>query len=432
MIERYSRPEMAAIWTDSAKYDLWLQVELAVCKVQAERGLIPPQSLENILGKATYDKGRIAEIEAEVRHDVIAFLTSVAEKVGPDSRYIHMGMTSSDLLDTTFALQLAMAGRIIQEDLKALLEIIKKRAAEHKRTPMMGRSHGMHSEPITFGLKLAVWYAEFARHAKRLEEAIAGIAVGKLSGAVGTFAHIDPGVEEAMCKELGLTPAPISTQIVQRDRHAHLFSVLAGIAASIEKVALEIRLLQSTEVAEVAEPFGRGQKGSSAMPHKRNPILCENICGLSRIVRANAQAALENISLWHERDISHSSVERVIAPDSTILMDFMLSRLARVLEGLEVFPDRMQRNLESSLGLYNSQEVLLTLVHKGMTREDAYRLVQSAAMRASKEARPFFNVLAEDPEVTSKVSQAELKKIFGIDVHMQHVDTIFKRVFGKE
>ena len=431
MIERYSRSEMAALWTDSARYDLWLKVELAVCEVLAERGLIPRQSLKNILDKAAYDQGRIAKIEAEVRHDVIAFLTSVAEKVGPDSRYIHMGMTSSDLLDTAFALQLLKAGKMIQGDLKDLLEIIKKRAQEYKRTPMMGRSHGMHSEPISFGLKLAVWYAEFLRHAHRLEEAIAGVAVGKLSGAVGTFAHLEPGVEEAVCKKLGLAPSPISTQIVQRDRHAHFFSVLAGIAASVEKVALEIRLLQRTEVAEVAEPFGRGQKGSSAMPHKRNPILCENLCGLSRIVRANAQAALENVALWHERDISHSSVERVIAPDSTILADFMLTRLSRVLEGLEVFPDRMKKNLESSLGLYNSQEVLLELVRKGMTREDAYRLVQAAAMRASKEQRPFFNVLAEDREVTSKMSQDEVKKIFGIDVHMRHVDDIFKRVFGK-
>lgn len=431
MIERYSRSEMAALWTDSARYDLWLKVELAVCEVLAERGLIPRQSLKNILDKAAYDQGRIAKIEAEVRHDVIAFLTSVAEKVGPDSRYIHMGMTSSDLLDTAFALQLLKAGKMIQGDLKDLLEIIKKRAQEYKRTPMMGRSHGMHSEPISFGLKLAVWYAEFLRHAHRLEEAIAGVAVGKLSGAVGTFAHLEPGVEEAVCKKLGLAPSPISTQIVQRDRHAHFFSVLAGIAASVEKVALEIRLLQRTEVAEVAEPFGRGQKGSSAMPHKRNPILCENLCGLSRIVRANAQAALENVALWHERDISHSSVERVIAPDSTILADFMLTRLSRVLEGLEVFPDRMKKNLESSLGLYNSQEVLLELVRKGMTREDAYRLVQAAAMRASKEQRPFFNVLAEDREVTSKMSQDEVKKIFGIDVHMRHVDDIFKRIFGK-
>jgi len=431
MIERYSRPEMAAIWTDKAKYDLWLEVELAVCEAQAKRGLIPARSLKNIQDEVAYDEGRMAEIEAEVRHDVIAFLTSVAEKVGPDSRYIHMGMTSSDLLDTAFALQLVRAGGMIQEDFEGLLEVLKRRAAEFKHTLMMGRSHGMHSEPITFGLKLAVWYAEFARHAKRLDEAVSGIAVGKLSGAVGTFAHIDPEVEEAICARLGLKPAPISTQIIQRDRHAHFFSVLAGIAASVEKVALEIRLLQRTEVAEVAEPFGKGQKGSSAMPHKRNPILCENLCGLSRLVRANAQAALENVPLWHERDISHSSVERVIAPDSTILADFMLTRLSRVLEGLEVFPDRMKKNLEGSLGLYNSQEVLLALVHKGMTREDSYRLVQAAAMRASKEGRPFYNVLAEDPEVTSKMSQNELKKIFGIDVHMRHVDTIFKRVFGK-
>lgn len=431
MIERYSRPEMAQIWSDASKYDTWLEVELAVCVAQARLGVIPKQALAVIREKAAYDIRRIAKIEAEVKHDVIAFLTAVAEEVGPESRFIHVGMTSSDLLDTAFALNLSRAGKIVASDIEGLLEIIRKRAFEHKLTPMMGRSHGIHAEPVTFGLKLAVWYAEFGRHAKRLEEAIEGVTVGKISGAVGTYAHIDPRVEKEVCKNLDLKAAPAGTQTVQRDRHAHFFAVLAGIAATVEKIAVEIRHLQRTEVREAAEPFGRGQKGSSAMPHKRNPVLCENISGLARIVRANSIAAFENVALWHERDISHSSVERIIAPDSTILVDFMLARLSKILDGLEVFPERMQKNIELSRGLYNSQEVLLALVRTGMAREDAYKIVQSAAMCSWREEKPFFDVLMAEKEVTSRIGKEELLKLFDIKIHLKHVDEIFKRVFGK-
>ncbi|HPQ80392.1 MAG TPA: adenylosuccinate lyase [bacterium] len=429
MIERYSRKEMAALWTDEAKYRLWLKVELAVCDALSRGGDIPAESLSVIKEKAAFDTKRIGEIEAEVGHDVIAFLTSVAEKVGPDSRYIHMGMTSSDLLDTAFALQLVEAGGLISKGLRSLMAAVEKRAKEFKDTPMMGRSHGIHAEPVTFGLKLAVWYAELSRHSKRLDDAVSGVAVGKISGVVGTFAHIDPGVESEVCASLGLSAAPASTQVVQRDRHAHFFAVLAGIAATVEKVAVEIRHLQRTEVGEAAEPFGKKQKGSSAMPHKRNPILCENLTGLARIVRANSMAAFENVALWHERDISHSSVERVIAPDSTILVDFMLARLERVVSGLEVFPGKMKANMEASHGLYNSQDVMLALVRSGMTREDAYRLVQELAMRAWKEGLPFRDLLAKDIEVSSRIGEEELSELFDVKRHLAHVDEIFERVF---
>ncbi|MFH0799621.1 MAG: adenylosuccinate lyase [Pseudomonadota bacterium] len=429
MIGRYSRPEMAAVWSDSAKFDTWLQVELAVCGELAARGVVPQEAAATIKRKAAYDIGRIEAIEAEVAHDVIAFLTSVAEKVGPDSRYIHMGMTSSDLVDTAFALQLKKAAGMIAKDISKLLDVIQKRALEHKRTPMIGRSHGIHAEPITLGLKFAVWHSEFSRHAKRLEDAAAGVAVGKMSGAVGTYAHIDPSVERDVCRALGLEADLASTQIVQRDRHAHFFAVLAGIAASVEKVAVEIRHLQRTEVGEAAEAFGKGQKGSSAMPHKRNPILSENLSGLSRVVRANAMAAFEDVALWHERDISHSSVERIIAPDSTILVDFMLARMARVLDGLEIFPERMRANLEMTRGLYNSQEVMLALARAGATREDAYRIVQDAATRSWREGKSFYDLLAEEKDVVSRVPAAELKKIFDVELHLKHVDEIFKRVF---
>ncbi|MFA5811494.1 MAG: adenylosuccinate lyase [bacterium] len=429
MIERYSRPEMASLWSDEAKYRLWLEIEIAVCEAWTSRGEIPADSLATIRSKAGFDIDRIAAIEEEVRHDVIAFLTAVAEKVGPDSRYIHMGLTSSDLLDTAFAVQLTRAGKTISDDLAKLRAVISTLAHAHKNTVMIGRSHGIHAEPITFGLKCAIWYDEFGRHAARLEEAIKGVAVGKLSGAVGTFAHIDPSIEVDVCARLGLTAAPASSQIVQRDRHAHYFAVLAGIAASIEKVAVEIRHLQRTEVGEAAEPFGKGQKGSSAMPHKRNPILCENLTGLARVVRANAMAAFENVALWHERDISHSSVERIIGPDSTILVDFMLSRISRVLEGLEVNPERMAANMEMSHGLYNSQEVMLALVRGGMTREDAYRIVQATAMQSWKEGKPFEQILAANKEVCAKIPASELKKLFDVNIHLRHVDAIFKRVF---
>ncbi|MBN1283722.1 MAG: adenylosuccinate lyase [Proteobacteria bacterium] len=432
MIERYSRPEMSSLWSDRARFDLWLAVELAVCEAWARRGAIPAETMATIRSLASYDTDRIGKIEAEVHHDVIAFLTAVAEKVGPDSRFIHMGMTSSDLLDTAFAIQLRGAGLAIAKGMEKLRAEIKKLAMAHKNTVMMGRSHGIHAEPITFGLKAAVWYDEFGRHERRLAEAVDTISVGKLSGAVGTFAHIDPEMESEVCAAFELKPAPVSTQIVQRDRHAHYFCTLAGIAASIEKVAVEIRHLQRTEVGEAAEPFGKGQKGSSAMPHKRNPVLCENLTGLARVVRANAMAALEDVALWHERDISHSSVERVIAPDSTILVDFMLARLARVLSELVVNPERMESNMEMSLGLYNSQDVLLALVREGATREEAYKAVQAAAMLSWEKRMPFFEVLMEDSTIREKIGEPGLKKLFDVKQHLRHVDTIFDRVFKKQ
>ncbi len=431
MIERYSRPEMSAIWSDAAKYDLWLKIELAVCEAWATRGEIPPESLAKIKKDAAFDIKRIKAIEAEVHHDVIAFLTAVAEKVGADSRFIHMGMTSSDLIDTAFAIQLVKSAKIIEQGIAGLRNSLKTLAHAHKNTLMMGRSHGIHAEPITFGLKVAVWYDEFGRHAKRLRDAIEGIAVGKLSGAVGTFAHMEPGMEKEVCERFGLMPAPVSTQIIQRDRHAHLFTVLAGIASSVEKVAVEIRHLQRTEVGEAAEPFGKSQKGSSAMPHKRNPILCENLTGLARLVRANSIAALENVALWHERDISHSSVERVIAPDSTILVDFMLARLTKVMDGLDINTERMRANLDLSHGLYNSQDVMIALVREGMKREEAYRIVQAKAMESWKQGRSFFDVLSEEPQITSRLDEAKLKKLFDVKHHTAHVDEIFLRVFEK-
>jgi adenylosuccinate lyase len=431
MIERYTRPEMAAIWSDAERYRLWLAIELAVCDAWAKRGAIPSEALATIKGKAAYDVARIAAIEAEVHHDVIAFLTAVAENVGDEARFIHLGMTSSDLLDTAFSVQLVRAGSLIAKGIEKLRGAIATLAAKHKHTVMMGRSHGIHAEPITFGLKAAIWYDEFGRHEARLAEAIRGIAVGKLSGAVGTFAHTEPEMEREVCAAFGLAPAPASSQIVQRDRHAHYFAVLAGIAASIEKVAVEIRHLQRTEVGEAAEPFGKGQKGSSAMPHKRNPILCENLSGLARVVRANAMAAFEDVALWHERDISHSSVERIIAPDSTMLVDFMLARMTRVIEGLEVDARRMAANMELSHGLHNSQEVMLALVRAGVSREEAYRAVQAAAMRSWKEGRSFLEMLKEEPKVAEKLSAPELAKLFNVKLHLRHVETVFERVFGK-
>ncbi len=429
MIPRYSRPEMSSIWEENYKCDLWLKIELLACEGWAKEGKIPKDALDTIKKKAAFDLKRMAEIEAEVKHDVIAFLTTINEAVGPDSRYIHQGLTSSDLLDTAFACQLAAAGKIIAEDLKEMCRILKSQAVKYKMTPMIGRTHGVHAEPITFGLKLAIWHGEFERHLDRLSHAINDIAVGKISGAVGTFAHIPPSVEAYVCKNLGLKPDPVSNQIVQRDRHAHYFAVLAGIASSIEKVAVEIRHLQRTEVFEAAEPFGKGQKGSSAMPHKRNPILCENITGLARIVRANALAAFENVALWHERDISHSSVERVIAPDSTILVDFMLTRLAGVIERLDVFPERMKENMARSRGLYASQDVLLALTQAGLSREDAYKIVQSAAMQAWEKGEDFASLISKDPQVKKHLQQEELDKLFDMNRHFVHVDEIFKRVF---
>ncbi|MFP3929113.1 MAG: adenylosuccinate lyase [Desulfobacteraceae bacterium] len=432
MIPRYTRPEMGRIWTDDNRYSKWLEVELAACEAMAEDGLISEESMCNIREKAGFDASRILEIEAETKHDVIAFLTNVAEYVGPDSRFIHMGLTSSDILDTSFALLLKEAAGLIIEDIKGLMEVLRERAREHKLTPMIGRSHGVHAEPITFGLKLAVWYSEMARNLARLEAARDEIACGKLSGAVGTFANVPPSVEARVCERLGLKPAAVSTQIVQRDRHAHFFAALAVLGGSMEKMAVEIRHLQRTEVLEVMEPFSKGQKGSSAMPHKKNPVGCENISGLARLLRSNAMAAMENIALWHERDISHSSVERVIGPDSTILADYMLHRLTGIIKGLVVFPENMERNLELLKGLIFSQQVLTRLAESGLERQHAYELVQRCALEVWDTGRDFRTLLLENREVRRHLSEAELEKVFSLDRHFKYVDEIFDRVFGEE
>ncbi|MHB8248030.1 MAG: adenylosuccinate lyase [Acidithiobacillus sp.] len=429
MIGRYTRPEMGALWTQDAKYRAWLDVELAACRALAARGRIPVEALAEIEGKAAFDSERIAEIELEVKHDVIAFLTSVAEHVGPASRFIHLGLTSSDVVDTGFALQLKQSGELLLTGLDRLIAALAGLAWKYKDTVMMGRSHGIHAEPITFGLKVAVWYAEARRNRERLLAAIHTVAVGMLSGAVGTFANIDPDVEEAVCADLGLQPEAASTQVISRDRHAQFFNTLAIIGGSIEKIAVEIRHLQRTEVLEVEEPFGKGQKGSSAMPHKRNPILSENLTGLARLLRGYAGMALEDIALWHERDISHSSVERVIGPDACIVMDFMFHRAGGLLEKLVVYPEQMLSNLHKMHGLIFSQRVLLALTEKGMLREDAYRVVQGNAMRVWEEGADFQALLAADPQVKQFLSAGELAALFDLAYHTKNIDCIFARVF---
>lgn len=429
MISRYTRPEMGRIWESENLYAKWLEVEIAACEAMAQEGLIPEEALENIKKKAAFSVGRILEIEEETKHDVIAFLTNVAEHVGPDSRYIHLGLTSSDILDTSFALLLKQAMDIIVQDLQELMDVIRIRAMEHKYTVMIGRSHGIHAEPITFGLKLAVWYSEMKRNLKRLVEARDVISYGKLSGAVGTFANTSPKIEALVCKKLGLRPEEISTQIIQRDRHAQYFSSLAILAGTLEKIAVEIRHLQRTEVLEVEEPFAKGQKGSSAMPHKKNPIGCENISGLARLVRSNSLAAMENMPLWHERDISHSSVERVIAPDSTILIDYMLHRLTGILRGLVVHADRMDENLKKMKGLIFSQQLLLKLAGKGLERQTAYVMVQRNAMKVWETGQEFKDLIMEDQEIGGYLSKTEIEEIFDLDYHMKHVDDIYERVF---
>jgi adenylosuccinate lyase len=430
MIERYTRPEMGRIWTLENKYRKWLDVEVAVCEVRAERGEIPPQAMQDIREKAAFDVRRIDDIEKETQHDVIAFLTNVAEHVGPASRFIHEGLTSSDVLDTANALLFVEAADLLLQDVDQLLAVLKRRAFEFRDTVTIGRSHGVHAEPMTFGMKFALWYAEMRRNRERLERARETMRVGKISGAVGTYANIDPDIEARVCRRLGLEPAPISTQVIQRDRYAEFFATLALIGCSIEKIAVEIRHLQRTEVREAEEYFAPGQKGSSAMPHKRNPIACENLSGLARILRTNALAAMENVTLWHERDISHSSVERVIGPDSTILCDTMLVRLTRVLDRLLVYPDRMRRNLELTGGLFYSQRVLLALTGKGLSREEAYRLVQRNAMKVWHEGGNLKERLQEDPEVMRCLSPEELAPLFDLGYHLKHVDTIFRKVFG--
>lgn len=429
MISRYTRPEMGRIWEPENLYEKWLEVEIAACEAMAQEGLIPGEALENIKKKAAFSVGRVLEIEEETKHDVIAFLTNVAEHVGPDSRYIHMGLTSSDILDTSFALLLKQAMDIIVQDLQELMDVIRTRAMKHKYTAMIGRSHGIHAEPITFGLKLAVWYSEMKRNLKRLIEARDVISYGKLSGAVGTFANTSPKIEALVCKKLGLRPEEISTQIIQRDRHAQYFSSLAILGGTLEKIAVEIRHLQRTEVLEVEEPFAKGQKGSSAMPHKKNPIGCENISGLARLVRSNSLAAMENMPLWHERDISHSSVERVIAPDSTILIDYMLHRLTGILRGLVVHADRMSENLKKTKGLIFSQQLLLRLAGKGIERQTAYVMVQRNAMKVWETGQEFKDLIIEDQEIGGYLSKTEIEEAFDMDYHMKHVEDIYERVF---
>ncbi len=429
MIERYTRPEMGALWTQDAKYQAWLDVELAACRALAVRGQIPADALAEIEAKAAFDSARIAEIELEVKHDVIAFLTSVAEHVGPSSRFIHLGLTSSDVVDTGFALQLKRSGVLLLEGMDRLYRALVKLAWKHKDTLMIGRSHGIHAEPITFGLKVAVWCAEAQRNRQRLVSAIAAVSAGMLSGAVGTFANIDPSVEDAVCAELGLTPELASTQVISRDRHAEFFGALAVIAGSIEKIAVEIRHLQRTEVLEAEEPFSAGQKGSSAMPHKRNPILSENLTGLARLLRGYAGMALEDIALWHERDISHSSVERVIGPDACIVMDFMFHRASGLLERLVVYPQRMLENLHKMHGLIFSQRVLLALTGKGMLREDAYRVVQRSAMQVWEANADFKSLLAADLQIQPYLNAQELTELFDLAYHTRNIDAIFARVF---
>ncbi|MDZ7376340.1 MAG: adenylosuccinate lyase [candidate division KSB1 bacterium] len=428
MIQRYTLPAMGAIWTEENKFRTWLKVELCVCEVQAELGAIPAEAMEQIRGKAQFNTQRILEIEREVKHDVIAFLTNVAEYVGEASRYVHLGMTSSDLLDTANALLLKEAGEIIRNDLIQLREVIKRRALEHRYSYCIGRSHGVHAEPTTFGLKLAVWYDELGRHLARLDQAIEMIAVGKLSGAVGTFSHLNPDIEARVGEKLNIKMAPASTQIVQRDRYAHFLTTLALIGCSLEKFATEIRNLQRTEILEVEEFFSKGQKGSSAMPHKRNPINCEQIAGLSRIVRANALAAMENVSLWHERDITHSSVERIILPDSTILIDYMLNRFAAIMDQLLVYPENMMANLEKTQGVIFSQAVLLALTQKGMLRETAYRLVQDCAMQVWQNKGSFKQLLMTNAEIRQVLSPSEIDACFDLRVHLRNIDSIFQRV----
>jgi adenylosuccinate lyase len=434
MIPRYSRPQMAAIWSPETRFRIWFDIEAHALDAMAEIGAVPRAAAETVRRKgsaATFDVGRIDAIEREVKHDVIAFLTHVAEIVGPEARYLHQGLTSSDVLDTCLAVQLTRAADLLLADLDALLAALHRRAGEHKATLCVGRSHGIHAEPTTFGLKLAVAYAEFARARRRLHAAREEVATCALSGAVGTFANVDPRVEEHVARALGLRPEPISTQVIPRDRHAMFFATLAVIASSIERLATEIRHLQRTEVGEVEEYFSPGQKGSSAMPHKRNPVLSENLTGLARLVRSMAQPALEDVALWHERDISHSSVERVIAPDATIALDFALDRLAGLIDRLVVYPERMRANLDRSGGLVHSQRVLLALTGRGMSREAAYAAVQRTAMRAWEGKGDFRALLKADRDITAVLSEGEIEGLFDLAYHLQHVDRLFHRVFGE-
>ena len=431
MIKRYTHPDMGAIWSDERRYETWLEVELAATDAMAEAGLVPADAARELRARAAFDVARIEEIEQTTQHDVIAFTTAVAEKVGPAARWLHFGLTSSDVIDTAQALQMRQACELIIKGIAGAMAAVRARAEEHRRTPMIGRTHGVHAEPMTFGVKLALWHAELQRDLDRVLRARDVVAVGKLSGAVGTFAHLDPDIEARVCERLGLQPAPVASQVIQRDRHAELLAALAITAASLEKFALEIRGLQKTEIGEVEEPFGKGQKGSSAMPHKRNPIGCEQITGLARLIRANAMAALENIALWHERDISHSSVERVILPDSFIALDHMLRRFTRIVGGMVVYPERMRENLERSRGVVFSGTVLLELARRGVSREQAYEWVQRNAMRAFHEQKDFRTLLLADEDLRRVLSAQEIEKAFDLDDQLRNVDAIFNRVFGK-
>ena len=434
MIPRYSRPEMVAIWSPETRFRIWFEIEAHACDAMAELGVIPASAAKTIWekgGAAKFDVEKIDAIEREVKHDVIAFLTHLGEFIGPDARFVHQGMTSSDVLDTTLAIQMSRAADLLLADIDALLAAIKRRAFEHKMTPTIGRSHGIHAEPVTFGLKLATAYAEFTRNRERLVAARKDIATCAISGAVGTFANIDPRVEEHVAHALGLTIEPVSTQVIPRDRHAMFFATLGVIASSIERLAIEIRHLQRSEVLEAEEYFSPGQKGSSAMPHKRNPVLTENLTGLARIVRAAVTPALENVALWHERDISHSSVERMFAPDATVTLDFALARLTNVIDKLVIYPENMQKNLDRLGGLVHSQRVMLALTQKGVSREDSYRLVQRNAMPVWRGEGEFKALLNADGEVMAKLSAAEIDDLFDLGYHFKHVDTIFRRVFGE-
>jgi adenylosuccinate lyase len=431
VIPRYSREIMTKIWSPENRYQKWLDVEIAACEAMVKLGKVPADAVKNIKEKAAIDVDRIDEIEKITKHDVIAFVTSLTEKIGEDGRFIHMGLTSSDVLDTALAVQLKEAAEILLEDIDQLLVVLKKRSLENKNTLMIGRSHGIHAEPITFGLKMALWYQEMQRNRQRLVHAKESVSFGKISGAVGTFSFIDPFVEEYVCSKLGLKPAPVASQIIQRDRHAEFFTTLAIIASSLDKFAQEIRLLQRTEVREAEEYFSPGQKGSSAMPHKRNPILSENLSGLARLMRSYAVASLENIALWHERDISHSSVERVIGPDATIALDFMLYRFTNMMDKLVIYPERMIYNLNMTHGVIFSQMVLLALIEKGTTREDAYAIVQNNAMKSWQEGLEFRDLLEADSTVTKYLPKKELASIFDVNNFLKNLDFIFNRVFGE-